>query len=138
DKSSRSGGGLSRNGSSASTKSNRSSKSSLNRVANGIDIHANGRQHKKQRQPAGTPLTNSVQENFRGFTYSGGESVSSHADIFASRKVEEDDNDEDYVDVDEEPEGGTEDEFEDFGKSAGRYANLRKKGMGFTDLDDMS
>ncbi|GAW01847.1 kinase-like protein [Lentinula edodes] len=137
-KSSRSGGGLSRNGSSASAKSNRSSKSSLNRVANGIDIHANGRQHKKQRQPAGTPLTNSVQENFRGFTYSGGESVSSHADIFASRKVEDDDNDEDYVDVDEEPEGGTEDEFEDFGKSAGRYANLRKKGMGFTDLDDMS
>ncbi|KAJ3790584.1 putative serine/threonine protein kinase [Lentinula aff. detonsa] len=122
-KSSRGGGGLSRNGSGASTKSNRSSKSSLNRA---------------KRQPAGTPLTNSVQENFRGFTYSGGESVSAHADAFASRKIEDDDDDEDYVDVDDEVGGGTEDEFEDFGKSAGRYANMRKKGMGFTDLDDMS
>ncbi|KAJ3841543.1 kinase-like protein [Lentinula raphanica] len=122
----------------ASTKSNRSSKSSLNRAPNGIDIHSAGRQAKKHRQPAGTPLTNSVQENFRGFTYSGGESVSSHADAFASRKIEDDDDDEDYVDVDDEFEGGTEDEFEDFGKSVGRYANMRKKGMGFTDLDDMN
>ncbi|KAE9399029.1 kinase-like protein [Gymnopus androsaceus JB14] len=102
------------------------------------DINANARQGKKQRPPAGTPLTNSVQENFRGFTYSGGESVSSHADAFTGRNKAEDveDRDEDYVDVDEEV--GTEDEFEDFGKSAGRYAHARKKGMGFTDIDDMS
>lgn len=64
--------------------------------------------------------------------------MSSHADAFTARHKsgEEEDRDEDYVDVDEEV--GTEDEFEDFGKSAGRYANARKKGMGFTDLDDMS
>ncbi|KAF5393779.1 hypothetical protein D9757_000228 [Collybiopsis confluens] len=135
--SSKSGGGLSRNSSGASLKSNVSSKSGQGRTANGIDIDTNGRHSKRHQQPAGTPLTSSVQENFRGFTYSGGESVSTHADAFASRNgmnVEDDDNDDDYVDVDEEM--GTEDEFEDFGKSAGRYANMRKKGMGFTDIDD--
>ncbi|KAJ4472255.1 Pkinase-domain-containing protein [Lentinula aciculospora] len=110
-----------------------------NGTANGTHKTAKHKSSRiRQRQPAGTPLTNSVQENFRGFTYSGGESVVSHADAFATRKIQNDDNDEDYVDVDEEFEGGTEDEFEDFGKSAGRYANMRKKGMGFTDLDDMS
>lgn len=64
--------------------------------------------------------------------------MSSHADAFTGRNKAEDveDRDEDYVDVDEEV--GTEDEFEDFGKSAGRYAHARKKGMGFTDIDDMS
>lgn len=102
-------GGLSRNGSGASTKSNHSFKSAQ-KAANGIDINANGRQVKKSRPPVGTPLTSSVQENFRGFTYSGGESVSSHADAFTARHKsgEEEDRDEDYVDVDEEV--GTEDE----------------------------
>ncbi|KAF9076401.1 kinase-like domain-containing protein [Rhodocollybia butyracea] len=133
-KSSSRNGGLSRNGSGASNKSNHSSPRSSQHRITGIDINANGRQGKRQRPPPSTPLTNSVQENFRGFTYSGGESVSSHADAFTARhKDDDEDRDEDYVDVDDEV--GTEDEFEDFGRSAGRYAHMRKKGMGFTDMD---
>ncbi|KAF9008705.1 kinase-like domain-containing protein [Cyathus striatus] len=85
---------------------------------------------KKRKDAAGTPLTNSVQENFRGFTYSGGESVV-HATL--GRR---DDRDEVAVDDEEVQEVTTEDEFEDFSRSAGRYANMRRKGLGFSSLDD--
>lgn len=101
-------GRLSRNGSGASAKSNHSLKSAQKAV-NGIDINANGRQVRRARPPVGTPLTSSVQEHFRGFTYSGGESVSSHADAFTRRNKggEEEDKDEDYVDADNDAEKKT-------------------------------
>jgi hypothetical protein len=81
----------------------------------------------------GSPLTNSVQENFRGFTYSGGESIGAPAGILAMRaatKTPDSGEGEDSA-------GGTEDEFEDPAKPAGRYAHKRRKGLAFTGLDDM-
>ncbi|KAK7061524.1 Non-specific serine/threonine protein kinase [Favolaschia claudopus] len=89
----------------------------------GIDIKP-----KKKREAAGSPLTNSVQENFRGFTYSGGESLPS---MHAMRGKTPDGEREA-----EDSAGGTEDEFEDPSKPAGRYAHKRRKGLGFTGLDD--
>jgi serine/threonine protein kinase len=98
--------------------------------------YANGRPQaiqiskpKKKKDPVGSPLTNSVQENFRGFTYSGGESMIAPSRVFGSGRVEND-----TVDDEEVPEVTTEDEFEDFGSAAGRYANARRKGV--TGLDD--
>lgn len=87
---------------------------------------------KMRRELLGSPLTNSVQENFRGFTYSGGESVIAPMVNALAKK----DKDEEAVDDEEIPDVTTEDEFEDFGKSAGRYANARRKGLGFSSLDD--
>ncbi|KAJ7086659.1 kinase-like domain-containing protein [Mycena epipterygia] len=92
----------------------------------GIDIKP-----KKKTEAVGSPLTNSVQENFRGFTYSGGESVVAPTGILAMRaatKTPEGEGDDSA--------GGTEDEFEDPAKPAGRYAHKRRKGLGFTGLDD--
>jgi len=87
---------------------------------------------KMRREMLGSPLTNSVQENFRGFTYSGGESLIAPMVSALAKK----DKDEEAVDDEEVQEVTTEDEFEDFGKSAGRYANARRKGLGFSSLDD--
>ncbi|KAF8897307.1 kinase-like domain-containing protein [Infundibulicybe gibba] len=87
--------------------------------AQGIQI----KPKKKKQDTVGSPLTKSVQDNFRGFTYSGGESVVAPQEDTA-------------VDDEEVPEVTTEDEFEDFGRSAGRYANMRRKGLGFSSLDD--
>ncbi|KAG7097269.1 hypothetical protein E1B28_004635 [Marasmius oreades] len=96
-----------------------------------------GRKKKRSREDGGSPLTSSVQENFRGFTYSG-ESVTNHADAFMhirkGRNTTADD--EDDMDGRSAADPNTEDEFEDFGKSAGRYAHARRKGLGFTDMDD--
>ncbi|TFK43174.1 kinase-like domain-containing protein [Crucibulum laeve] len=89
---------------------------------------------KKKKDPAGTPLTNSVQENFRGFTYSGGESVVAPMVGLLGKRDKE--RDEQAVDDEEVPEVTTEDEFEDVGRSAGRYANARRKGLGFSSMDD--
>ena len=50
----------------------------------------------------------------------------------ARKKADE----ENAVDDEEAPEVTTEDEFEDTGRSAGRYANMRRKGLGFSTLDD--
>jgi hypothetical protein len=77
----------------------------------------------------GSPLTNSVQENFRGFTYHGGESMGMLAP--ALRK-----DDEEAVDDEEVPEVTTDDEYEDSETAAGRYANARRKGHKLDD-DDM-
>ncbi|KAJ7283855.1 kinase-like domain-containing protein [Mycena rebaudengoi] len=96
--------------------------------AQGIDI----KPKKKKGEAVGSPLTNSVQENFRGFTYSGGESVIAPTGILAMRaatKTPDSGEGEDSA-------GGTEDEFEDPSRSAGRYAHKRRKGLGFTELDD--
>lgn len=95
--------------------------------AQGIQI----KPKKKKQDPVGSPLTNSVQENFRGFTYSGGESVVAPPGLLQKKAAE----DEEAVDVEDAPEVTTEDEFED-GKPAGRYANARRKGLGFSSMDD--
>ncbi|KAF8665581.1 hypothetical protein AX16_000039 [Volvariella volvacea WC 439] len=87
---------------------------------------------KKKKDAAGSPLTNSVQENFRGFTYHGRESVVAPMGVLGRRAAEEDS----AVDNEEVPDVTTEDEFEDTSKSAGRYANARRKGLAFTGLDD--
>ncbi|KAI9574915.1 kinase-like domain-containing protein [Boletus coccyginus] len=70
----------------------------------------------------GSPLTNSVQENFRGFTYSGGESVVTPMGIFGRRTESEDE----AIDDEDTPEITTEDEFEDEESFAGRYSKVRK------------
>ncbi|KDQ20690.1 hypothetical protein BOTBODRAFT_26708 [Botryobasidium botryosum FD-172 SS1] len=63
----------------------------------------------------GSPLTNSIQENFRGFTYQGGESVINQA---GGHLGDRDDEDEDEEVQDEDVR--TEDEWED-DTPAGRY-----------------
>lgn len=75
----------------------------------------------KQQHVVGSPLTNSVQENFRGFTYSGGESFVAPAGF--SREE-----DEEVVDEDEANEPTTEDEYEDE-RFVGRYSDLRRRGI---------
>lgn len=94
----------------------------------GIEI-----KRQRNKAAASSPLTNSVQENFRGFTYSGGESLIAPM-LSALGKTEKDD---EVVDDEEFHEITTEDEAEDTGRSAGRYANARRKN-GFRDDDDMS
>lgn len=93
----------------------------------GIEI-----KRQRNKASASSPLTNSVQENFRGFTYLGGESLTSPM-LALGRTGKYDD----VVDDEEIPEITTEDEFEDTQSSAGRYANARRKN-GFRDDDDMS
>ncbi|KAI0068802.1 serine/threonine protein kinase [Artomyces pyxidatus] len=85
---------------------------------------------KRGRDPAGSPpLTNSVQENFRGFTYSGeAESMIARA---VGRLGESEPAQEDVEDDEQEP--TTEDEAEDDEHCAGRYA--RKKGY-LADFDE--
>lgn len=79
---------------------------------------------RKKGDLSGSPLTNSVQENFRGFTYSGGESVITPVGVLG-RGVEDED---EAVDDEETPEITTEDEFEDEESFAGRYSKGRKGG----------
>ncbi len=97
----------------------------------GITIKSN----KKKKDVAGTPLTSSVQENFRGFTYSGRESVVVPAGVLAQR-AQQKAKEEEVVDDEEEPGVTTEDEVADTRRSAGRYANIRNKGLGFSSTDD--
>ncbi|KAH7887955.1 kinase-like domain-containing protein [Phlebopus sp. FC_14] len=84
---------------------------------------------RKKRDVAGTPLTNSVQENFRGFTYHGGESLVVPAGVFGKNS----DKDDEGVDDEEAFGVTTEDEYEDEESFAGRYSN-RRRGMD----DDMA
>ena len=117
--------------------------SPLSPMANGLstisNISANSRpqgiqiKRQKNKIAASSPLTNSVQENFRGFTYSGGESLIVPM-VSALGKKE---NDDEAVDDEEIHEVTTEDEFEDTETSAGRYANARRQN-GFRTDDDMS
>ncbi|KAG5654477.1 hypothetical protein H0H81_001976 [Sphagnurus paluster] len=86
---------------------------------------------RKNEDTVGSPLTNSVQANFRGFTYSGGESVvppASHLKQKADTEA--------AVDDEEIAMPTTDDEFDEIGKPVGRYANARRKGLGFSSLDD--
>uniref|UniRef100_A0A0W0FC39 Agc akt protein kinase n=1 Tax=Moniliophthora roreri TaxID=221103 RepID=A0A0W0FC39_MONRR len=98
----------------------------------GVAIKGANAKSRKKKETAGTPLTNSVQENFRGFTYSG-ESVSNHADAFAQHR-QRDTGVTDESEVEEKT--NTDDEYADFDKAAGRYAHAKRKGLGFTDMDD--
>ncbi|THH02732.1 hypothetical protein EW026_g135 [Hermanssonia centrifuga] len=83
---------------------------------------------KKKREPVGSPLTSSVQENFRGFTYHGGESLvpDSAAGVLKEQveaEREEAVNDAEFDNGDDEEEG-----------LVGRYAN-RRRGDDDDDLD---
>ncbi|KAG5343020.1 hypothetical protein C0989_000010 [Termitomyces sp. Mn162] len=86
---------------------------------------------KKSPEFSGSPLTNSVQANFRNFTYSGGESV-----VVPSSHLKQKADSEAAVDDEEVANPTTDDEFEEIGKPVGRYANIRRKGLGFSSLDD--
>ncbi|KAF8974603.1 kinase-like domain-containing protein [Flammula alnicola] len=100
------------------------------------------KRQKHKKDAASSPLTNSVQENFRGFTYHGGESlVAPRKEYFQQRRKANGlngDEEEEAVEDQEATEVTTEDEFEDVGRSAGRYANARRNGTGFDYDDDMS
>ncbi|KAF9534391.1 kinase-like protein [Crepidotus variabilis] len=124
-----------------------SEKTPLSPITNGgvgASVKSNGIQIKKpkaKKDAMGSPLTSSVQENFKGFTYHGGESLvaSMHASMMARLEKENKANgakEEEAVDDADAPGGTTDDEYEDFGKSAGRYANAKKKAVNFGDLDD--
>jgi hypothetical protein len=79
---------------------------------------------KKNKDTVGSPLTNSVQANFRGFTYSGGESVVPSASHLAQLSK-----DEAAVEDEEIAEPTTEDEYDEVGTAVGRLANARRKGQ---------
>jgi len=81
----------------------------------------------KGRRDESPPLTNSVQENFRGFTYHGedaGDLISA-----AIGKLRGQAEAEDTVDDEELQEPTTEDEVENDASPAGRYANQRRRGQ---------
>lgn len=100
----------------------------------------------------GTPLTNSVQENFKGFTYHGGESVVAPMRLALSEREKErrqregeeavmlDDEDDSEMWANRDTGRTTEDEMEDVTTSAGRYATSRynRNDGSFGDDDDMS
>lgn len=84
---------------------------------------------KKKKNAAGSPLTKSVQAEFRGFTYSGGESVVTPAGVMGRQG---EGGDEEVIDDEEVQEPTTEDEYEDE-QAVGRYANARRQGQGLDD-----
>jgi hypothetical protein len=110
-------------------------------VSKGIQINKkrNGNHAQHGLGVPSSPLTNSVQENFRGFTYHGGESVTAAmtAGVAGRTRAQAKEEEEEAVEDEEAPEVTTEDEFEDVGRSAGRYANERRKAR-FGDEDDFS
>jgi len=77
----------------------------------------------------GSPLTNSIQEKFKGFTFHGGESVMMQAGLM--RQYE--DEDEHAVDDEEVQEVTTDDEYED-SSAAGRYAHPRRRHLVEDDI----
>ncbi|KAG6886079.1 hypothetical protein C0993_004069 [Termitomyces sp. T159_Od127] len=89
------------------------------------------RPKKKSPEFSGSPLTNSVQANFMGFTYSGGESV-----VVPPSHLKQQADCEAAVEDEETATPTTDEEFDEIGKPAGRYANARRKGLGFSPLDD--
>lgn len=89
----------------------------------GIEIK---QKKKKNGGVAASPLTNSVQENFRGFTYHGGESLIPNGLLSAASRQQDE-----AVDA-QNSEPNTEDEYEDQSRHAGRYAR-----RGRTEDDDM-
>jgi len=101
---------------------------SKNGQKKGVKINrgSGGSKGSRGRGDESPPLTNSVQENFRGFTYHGedaGDLISA-----AIGKLRGETRAEDAVDDEELLEPTTEDEVEDDAKPAGRYANQRRRG----------
>jgi len=81
----------------------------------------------KGRRENSPPLTNSIQDHFRGFTYHGedaGDLISA-----AIGKLRGEAGMEDAVDDVELQEPTTEDEVENDSSPAGRYANQRRRGQ---------
>ena len=101
---------------------------SKNGPKKGVAIKRGSRGSKgsKGKRDESPPLTSSIQENFRGFTYHGedtGELI-----LAAIGKLRQENGTEDAVDDDELQEPTTEDEVENDAKPAGRYANQRRRG----------
>jgi serine/threonine protein kinase SCH9 len=88
----------------------------------------NGKKRNGRAASGESVLSNSMQENFRGFTFSGGESVS--VGVLSGRAAKEDA----LSPTSGGESGGEESEFEDFAKSVGRFASKQRKGFGFTEL----
>ncbi|KAJ7079873.1 kinase-like domain-containing protein [Mycena crocata] len=97
---------LSNNALSSSSSSSSPSCIGVPPLPEGIDIEP-----KKKREDS--PLTNSMQEHFRGFTYSGEQSVIARMRVATKTPDDEHEGDDGAC--------GTEDEFEDPAKSVGRY-----------------
>jgi len=100
---------------------------SKNGQKKGVTINrgSGGSKGSRGRRDESPPLTNSVQENFRGFTYHGedaGDLISA-----AIGKLRGETGAEDAVEDEELLEPTTEDEVEDDAKPAGRYANQRRR-----------
>ena len=92
----------------------------------GVAINGGGGGNKGSRgRRDSPPLTSSVQENFRGFTYHGEDAGDLIAAAIGRLRVRAEA--EDAVDDDELQEPTTEDEVEDPAKPAGRYANQRRR-----------
>lgn len=84
---------------------------------------------KKKKDPNSSPLTQSVQAEFRGFTYSGGESIITPAGVMGRRG---EGGDEEAVEDEEVQEPTTEDEYEDE-QAVGRYSTARRQRQGLQD-----
>ena len=87
-----------------------------------------GRKGSRERRDESPPLTSSIQENFRGFTYHGedaGDLISAAIGKLRGRSTA----DEAVEDDDEWQEPTTEDEVENHTKPAGRYAGHRRRGQ---------
>ena len=107
---------------------------SKNGPKKGVTINkgSGGSKGSRGRRDDSPPLTNSIQENFRGFTYHGedtGDLISA-----AIGKLRGEQETEDAVDDEELLEPTTEDEVENDAKPAGRYANQRRRGQAVDDF----
>ncbi|KAI0638075.1 Pkinase-domain-containing protein [Trametes polyzona] len=89
----------------------------------------------KKKRDHDPPLTNSVQENFRGFTYHGESIVAPAAGVLAEERDGAGHEEEGEEAVDEEPEPTTDDEVES-DSPAGRYAKSKRRGGGGGDAFD--
>lgn len=89
-------------------------------------------QKKKKKEVAGTPLTNSVQENFRGFTYHGESVIPDGAAGVLSDQAKA--QEEEAVEA-ESDDRGPEEDLSDSETPAGRYAKQRR-GLHVDGFDD--
>lgn len=96
-------------------------------ASNGIAIKSKPK--KRSDVSPSSVLSSSVQEKFKGFTFQGGESLgTSSKGVLSSRAAHDEP-------ATTESGATTEDEYEDFNKTAGRYRNASKRGLGFTGLE---
>ena len=102
---------------------------SKNGSKKGVTINkgSGGRKGSRNGGDESPPLTSSIQENFRGFTYHGedaGDLISAAIGKLRARNATEE-----AVDDDEWQDPTTEDEVENNPKPAGRYAGHRRRGQ---------